>query len=222
METTFEQQRNAENEARIVKISAIEQRFKRILKLTGFSPIKQRPTEKGFVYQADLDGEAPGLSEKISLSSGGYSVGFEKVRVSGIYPRDKKGQYITVYEKDANDHWQTVHQDTIKISLGKTDIQISNEIRRRFLPGYVKRLDLVIKKVREDNTYYDLTAQTLRYLKGGELTAWEKENNRATVEGCCCEVSGSDVNIDLRSIPAADAAEILKIVARVNAKKETE
>lgn len=94
----------------------------------------------------------------IYLTTGFYGQAWDKLHVSGDYPRGVKGEYVHVYGVYTND-------SPINVSMNKTPERIASDIQKRFIPSYVERLKLVLERINEDKKYNDTTNWLLASLK---------------------------------------------------------
>src|SRR3990167_10994270 len=95
----------------------------KMLEVASLLKVEWRIEEEQYDNRGFLIGQGQGLG-KILISNGGYP-DRGKIRVSSLYPRTNKEEYIA-YDKEI----------TINIAETKADTQIAKDIQSRFLPTY--------------------------------------------------------------------------------------
>lgn len=179
--TTMEQER----EARIEKIQALEKRLQGIVRKLGGTVVA--PNEPN-TWNANVESKAG--NEGFDLSVGNYRAGWDRVSVSGNYPRGPKGEWVdaSYYDqtlRNGSGGWVKLDDPKITISLAKTDEQIAAEIERRFLPGYRARLKLVLERIDATKKYEDSISSNLEALRKAiipdkGLTDWSRGRREIT------------------------------------------
>lgn len=214
---TWEQRQERERAEQAVKIEGANKKGREVLKALGFT---YKKPEENF-HEARVIG-VKGDSE-ICITSGGYSVGFERFKVSGRYPRDSRGGYIG---RVCGDDYQEVGQPSISVSSGKTADQIAKDIRRRFLPDHEKYLALVQKRVKSENDYQATIAAALKLITG------QVDKNKASTEHSASvepggegfgtvTAHGDSVHLELRSITPEQAKAALEASRKVADKRSS-
>jgi hypothetical protein len=70
--------------------------------------------------------------------------------VSGSYP-SPRGLFIEVYDAEGN----RVPSPSITVSNSRSWYDIGRDVAKRFVPAYVRRFDLVVKRIKMENDYAD-------------------------------------------------------------------
>jgi len=83
-------------------------------------------------------------NRKIRFYVNKWAAGKNRILISGIFPHNFKGasNYYIPYGEKAN--------NVITVSLNKTAEQIIRDMDNRFMPEYLKKLDEIIEKNRQD------------------------------------------------------------------------
>jgi len=107
------------------------------------------------------------------MTSGGYTIGWDKMTVSGSRPRNAKREYVQIYDGSS-----TVRDTSATMALSKTDERIAAEIKTRVLVPFAPILEKVLERINADNDYQSTTCETLEALKGEALTEHERESKK--------------------------------------------
>ena len=110
------------------------------------------PEPNKYEHRAGLRSEAG--DEGLSISNGGYSYK-DRIVVRGYYPPDFKGHYHTSGRDQPSD---------ITDAETKTAEEIVRDIKRRFLPAYLKQLQEVRQRNTEAKASFDFKESALKRL----------------------------------------------------------
>lgn len=226
---TWEQKRDRENAERVDKINSINARLKQIVRLLGFQVEAEKEPNTWNAGVTAKKGDAG-----FYFTVGTYDLGWDRVSVRGNYPSGKDRQYVTVYEqveKDGRKTWEEIKCPSITVSLSKSNEQIAKDVTRRFIPDYEKRLEAVIKKVREENEYELKTLDGVRLLKktltGRSILSDYERSSKQIAEyvgpkgdgdyqvRCEAKVSGESVKLEIGNLLQSEAAVILGEIVEI-------
>lgn len=227
VEESYEVRSAREKEERCAWIEKSNARLKRILKLLGFK--YKKPDEPNW-WDSVVSGVL-GESQEIYLNAGRPDEKPQRIWISGNYPRGPKGEYVEAYKKvpcDESWRWEKVSQPRISVSPDKSDEQIVKDIRNRFLPDYLFRLELVLQKIEESKEYEEKNqgnlARLARLVNKG-LDDWDKNNRRFvqyfkesddnSSKRIEVQVSGDSVKMEFDSLNVAEAAAIIEAAQRI-------
>lgn len=108
----------------------------------------------------------------------------DRIVIGGITPRDPKTrQYVRVYVPSATGGHDEFKFSSISVSTTKSAETIAKDIVRRFLPDYLKAVDLTLAKIAEEQAYAD--------------------NKRANLEACAATLNKT-LRSDMRPIHGCD------------------
>ncbi len=178
--------------------------------------------EAGWQYQTRLtfEGELAHWATVRDESGRAFSFGSsqypvrDRWSVSGIYPRNAKGEQISVRKYSDGEP----HEPVIYMAKTKNAESIAREIARRFLPDYEKRLAVVRDRVEADNGYLAKQQETRSRMERAGVRFYEHSpetgSTSVTDRGYACkvQVNSDTVNLDLRSVPTEVAAQILQLI----------
>lgn len=213
---------DAERAAGIEKIAAIEAKFNAVAKILKLNVTKHEP--EAHPFRAVL------WSNTLFMEASAY--GKWRINVHGQYPHyARNGGHVTVYAPVTKKRWDgteyastdELHDASISISSDKTPEQIAQDIQRRFMPAYEKRLALVLERIKENDEYYQSGCETLSAVLGRKVTADEAKNRAYQfyeTDGCSGNIKvsrgGVEINVDYLSIEAAKKIwAIIQTVKRV-------
>ena len=203
------------------KVQELNKKFQEVLKLLFMTPDKIDPEYS----DARVTGQTK-TGESITLRSSRY----EKWRIDvyGNYPKGLNGEYVNVYEfckktrtdgseYDSNDE---VRDPDVHISSNKIASVIAKDITQRFMPGYLKRLELVKQRIAESQKYENVTIETMAFVAGRSLFAEEvksKELDYYHTSGHLGEMkfSGTRVDMEVSDLTRTQAKAILEIINKV-------
>lgn len=215
---TWEERRAREKAEEKRKALKIRAKIAAVAKLLGMK-LEPEKDKEGGPYPSGSIKAADGSGYWLRAETYGRDA-YKKLRVSGDYPRDSKGQYVEIYEYDEKHN--RVNAPAVSVSVEKSAEQIAKDIRRRLEPGYLARLAKVREKVANTNDYEVRTLAALTALKGSELDNYERERHAVTVHGCnfggdyasraCIKASREDITLEIHNIPEDVAAKILNIL----------
>jgi hypothetical protein len=218
----------AERRARLAtKHKEMAAKFKaagRILKLTE---VKEAPREDAKAWDAAQVSFIMGPKGAEMFLRFDAEYGDGRVHVSGVYPRDAKGQYIDVYNTEPGQYGK-IYGPNIKLSPDKTAEQIATNIKRRFIPDYAAHLAKVMERVNANNDYESTTAAVLELLKGASLTEYERNSHTITApipDGLKLpgreydvrinvKASRGSITLELNNLDAATASNIIQFIRR--------
>ena len=91
------------------------------------------------------------LAGRLNRETGTYT----HINVGGSFHVGKNGTYVEVYEKGLgiNSGWNKASVPSINIAYSKGAQKIAQEIKRRFLPEYLRVLALALDKVAKDDAF---------------------------------------------------------------------
>ena len=206
-----------EKAERQAKAAELTKKLEKVIELLGQKVDREREADAW---------DARASSDKIYLHASEY--GKWRVNVSGVFPRDKDGRYVTVYmpvtktrgDGSTYESSKELRPSSITISSDKTAEQIAKDIKARFMPEYEKRLALVLERLQEARNYQDNCEQTLTVAIGRTLTAEEAKNREVDfyhITGHLGEIKASEKTIDLQvsDITPEQAHQIFKIISSV-------
>lgn len=214
---------DAERKAEIEKCKALNAKFRLVLAELKLTEVKKEKDE--YYHTANIEGENV-LGEAIYLSANAY--GKWRINVSGVYPRGREGEYLTVYKQvhkirsDGSEYsgWDEVKSESITVSSDKTPAQIARDIERRFMPAYRERLRLCIAKLNEQIDYQSESETTLEKALGRRLTPEEAKRREYSFyheSGHLGHVkaSGKRIDLEISEINADQARKIIQIIKEV-------
>jgi hypothetical protein len=106
-----------------------------------------------------------------------------RIAINGSTPRDPKtGQYVHVYTQPAG--WDEFKFSGITVSISKSAATIAGDIHRRFLPDYLKAVQLTVNRIKRDNQY--------------------RNNAQREKLEACASVLGVKLRSDYREVPGCD------------------
>lgn len=170
------------------------------------------------------------------------SYGDKRIHISGVYPRDNKEGYITLYfsyeEREAVKNggkfpdglkeygYGRIQAPEITISADATPEVIARNIAKRFMPSYNAYLARVKDVIKKNNDYNDTTEKTLEDIKGEELTPYEIETKSVSVDfeklpgqeysaRAHVKVSREDVTIELHNMTKEVTKEIFQLIKKI-------
>jgi hypothetical protein len=139
----------------------------------------------------------------------------KRVNVSGSFPRGPDNHWVTPYDDKGNEF----PSPKISISPDKTVDQMVTDIRRRFLPYYEKRMEMVQKQIAKDSAHTDQTTKNMRILKGKPVSDYEAKQK--TIRGYDIfpdgkygevKVDGDEVEIQASHLTIQQAQQIIRII----------
>lgn len=226
----------AEEHARAVDVEA------RVLKALGILKEKQEKQDQDRLkdyYDFTL------WTERLRVHFSA-SFGDKRLHVSGVYPRTKKGEWVTVYfsheETEAHRKEGKPYQDGLKeyeygriqepeitISADATPEVIARNITKRFMPSYNAYLARVKDVITKNNDYNDTTEKTLKYIKGEELTTHEIATKSVSVDfeklpgqeysaRAHVKASRQDITLELHNMTPEVTTKIFSLIRKETAK----
>ena len=207
------QREQAEKTAEACIIKARE-----VLKLLGFEEIKDREASTWNCWIVGRNNKGEGIFLNASESNKW------RFNISGFFPRDKKGEYITLYinredprrEKFNCDDIGQWHEPRISLDSNKTAEKIAKDIQTRLYPEYFARLEEARQKIADNNEYTDTTEKALTELKGKALTDDEKNGKEFSLYDIgkhgIVHASRELIRIEVSDLTIEQAKEILKII----------
>jgi len=123
----------------------LDEKLKKTAEILGFTLEPRKPDDTfSACYRVSINGP-----DKISLwlTAFGYQER-DRITIHGTYPRDAKDQYIRPYD------YGEKQMDKITVSLTKSAEQIARDIKARFMPEYLRRLEKVKKQIADSNDYH--------------------------------------------------------------------
>lgn len=131
------------------------------------------------------------------------------VTVSGIYPRDAKGAHV--YQRDNE------KVSAINISMNKKSEVIANEIKSRYLPGYLNALEFVKAEIAQVSNYINAREEAIKQLANILDVAYTselktKKNQFSKPEkACISQWYGQDFSVESMKIDTDYQAKTVKI-----------
>ena len=191
---------------------ALVAKMKIVLKLLGFEIDKSREEDR---YNPTVWGKKG--NAEIFLTSGGYKLD-GKIRISGIYPRSKKGEYLGSFLRDENG--VTINSGvSITVTTSKSAEKIAKEIQARFMPDYEKALVAVLKVKEDFDGYAERKAagvKKLAKIMNETPGIAQLESGKMSCYGdrdVSFEVFSEDAKIEFR-LPIEKAAEALEVLVK--------
>lgn len=153
------------------------------------------------------------------VSTSHYGKG--RVSIDGSLNVGKNGQYVRVYQtaKDGSG-WHEQRVQPISVAVSRGPSVIAKETLRRFLPEYLRILDLALDQVSKENNYLQARQAARKRLQiaAGKIPDVSKEDDRQNFHISIGEVYGDvDVSdktasIHLRSLTVEQAEKVLRMV----------
>lgn len=209
IEETFEERIERERREEREYQARVEALICEVSQILGFTPEKHEKDESW--HHVSMNARKG--NESLHFSSGGYLLK-DRIKISGNFPRARKGEYFDPYVPGEKRH-------EITVSIRKTPEQIARDIERRFLPHYQELLKKVLERIARMDEYDGICARNLERVKGKKPTEEEKEKKRLWLEGpisCEVQVTDEDATIELRSVPIEVARKVLELVEKAEGK----
>jgi metal-sulfur cluster biosynthetic enzyme len=171
------------------------------------------PENDSWQYRIVGDGEA---KLYLSLEPRGYRNKKDRINISGGIHVGHNGQYVTIYENN-----MPVTPGNITVAIKRGVPVIVNEIKRRYLPEYLRILGLAIAKRDQENKSVNERLEKLQALAaiiGEDLSRYGRGQNNRDLEsfyrGNIKVRVGSDITLTIDSLTLNEAKGLLAIAPR--------
>jgi|SRR3972149_5216525 len=146
----------------------------------------------------------------------GYDQGYDKMSISGAWPRDSKGQQVMPAYNSK--------MQRIRVALTRTAEAVATEVKRRFLPDYIPLWEQAMECLRSHDEYQDATmtnALKLAKIVGvpkneireGKFSLYRSSKFPESLSDV--KVSGEGVTLDLRCT-LEEAQQILEMLVEIS------
>lgn len=205
---TFEQQRDREKQENATSRKVTRAKLVEVFELLGFTPKAEDLQDREDAWGATVHIGATKEDMELYARANAYNE-HNRVRFSIAYPKPNLGNN---YRKD----WPFPEAS---FTLIKTPAQLSDGVKRRIMPEYLKGLALVRAANKQTESYHKTRDENLSVILNRELTENERKEGVSRLDGLDLVYSYGDIqahddvaNLKLYGVPVKLAKKIVDLL----------